>query len=45
MIGRLFVIAIYVDNFLLFLSDINDIKAVKSDLKGCFDMKDLDEAK
>ena len=45
MMGRLFVIAVYVDNFLLFSSDINDIRAVKSDLKGCFDMKDLDQAK
>ena len=45
MMGRLFVIAVYVDNFLLFLSDIDNIKAVKSDLKKCFDMKDLDQAK
>ena len=43
--GRLFVIAIYVDDFLLFSSDIDDIRAIKSDLKGCFDMKDLDQAK
>ena len=43
--GRLFVIAVYVDNFLLFSSDIDDIKAIKSDLKKCFDMKDLDQAK
>ena len=45
MMGRFFVIAVYVDNFLLFSSDIDDIKAIKSDLKGCFDMKDLDKAK
>ena len=43
--GRLLVIAVYVDDFLLFLSSIEDIKTVKSDLKMCFDMKDLDEAK
>jgi len=44
-IERFFIITIYMDNFLLFLSNIDDIKAVKSDLKECFDMKDLDETK
>jgi len=43
--GRFFVIVIYVDNFLLFSSNIDDIRAVKSDLKEYFNMKDLDEAK
>jgi len=43
--GRLLVITVYVDDFLLFLSSIENIKTVKSDLKMCFDMKDLDEAK
>ena len=42
---RLLVITIYVDDFLLFSSSIEDIKTVKSDLKMYFDMKDLDEAK
>jgi len=43
--GRLLVIAVYVDDFLLFSSSIEDIKTVKSDLKMCFNMKDLDKAK
>jgi len=43
--GKLFVIAIYMDDFLLFSGSIDDIKTVKSDLKKCFDMKDLEEAK
>ena len=44
-IGRkLFVIAIYVDNFLLFLSNIGHIRTVKEDLKRHFKMKDLKKA-
>jgi len=42
---RLLVIAVYVDDFFLFSSSIEDIKTIKSDLKKCFDMKDLDEVK
>jgi len=42
---KLFVIAVYVDNFLLFLSNISHIRTVKKDLKRCFEMKDLEEAK
>jgi len=43
--GKLFVIAIYVDNFLLFSSNISHIRTVKEDLKRRFEMKDLGEAK
>jgi len=43
--GKLFVIAVYVDDFLLFLSNISHIRTVKEDLKRCFKMKDLGEAK
>ena len=44
-IGRkLFVIAIYVDNFLLFLSNIGHIRTVKEDLKRHFKIKDLEKA-
>jgi len=43
--GKLFVIAIYVDNFLLFSSNISHIRTVKEDLKRHFEMKDLGEAK
>jgi len=42
--GKIFVIAVYVDDFLLFSSNIDDIKAVKEDLKMRFEMKDLEEA-
>jgi len=42
---KLFVIVIYVDNFLLFLSNISHIRTVKEDLKRYFEMKDLEEAK
>ena len=38
-------IAIYMDDFLLFSGSIDDIKTVKSDLKKCFDIKDLEETK
>jgi len=38
------VIAIYIDDFLLFSSNIDNIKAVKEDLKKHFEMKDLEEA-
>jgi len=40
---KLFVIAVYVDNFLLFLSDISHIRVVKEDLKRYFEIKDLEE--
>ena len=43
--GKLFVITVYMDDFLLFSGSIDDIKAVKSDLKKCFDMKDLEKTK
>jgi len=43
--GKLFVIAIYVDDFLLFLSNISHIRTVKEDLKRYFKIKDLGEAK
>jgi len=39
------VITIYVDDFLLFLSNISHIRTVKEDLKRRFEMKDLGEAK
>jgi len=41
--GKIFMIAVYVDDFLLFSSNIDDIKAVKEDLKKRFEMKDLEE--
>ena len=37
-------IAVYVNDFLLFSSNIDNIKAVKEDLKKGFEMKDLEEA-
>jgi len=43
--GKLFVIAIYVDDFLLFSSNISHIRTVKEDLKRHFKIKDLGEAK
>jgi len=43
--GKLFVIAIYVDDFLLFSSNISHIRTVKEDLKRRFEMKDLGKAK
>jgi len=43
--GKLFVIAVYVDDFLLFSSNISHIRTVKEDLKRHFKMKDLGEAK
>jgi len=42
---KLFVIAIYVDDFILFLSNISHIRTVKEDLKRHFEMKDLGKAK
>ena len=38
-------IAVYVDDFLLFLSNISHVRTVKEDLKGYFEIKDLGEAK
>ena len=43
--GKLFMIVIYVDNFLLFSSNISHIRTVKEDLKRYFGIKDLEEAK
>ena len=43
--GKLFVIAIYVDDFLLCSGRIDDIKAIRGELSKCFKMKDLGEAK
>jgi len=43
--GKLFVIAAYIDNFLLFSSNISHIRTVKEDLERHFEMKDLGEAK
>jgi len=43
--GKLFVIAIYIDDFLLFSGRIDNIKAIKGELSKCFEMKDLGEAK
>jgi len=43
--SMIFVIAVYVDDFLLFSSNISHIRTVKEDLKRCFEMKDLGEAK
>ena len=43
--GKLFVIAVYVNDFLLFLSNISHIRTVKKNLKRCFKMKDLEETK
>jgi len=42
---KLFVIAVYVNDFLLFLSNISHIRIVKKNLKRCFKMKDLEETK
>ena len=42
---KLFIIAIYVDDFLLFSGRIDNIKAIKGELSKCFEMKDLREAK
>jgi len=42
--GKLFVIAVYVDDFLLFSDDIKAVKLVKEKLSACFEMKDLGEA-
>jgi len=39
------VIAIYVDDFLLFSGKIDDITVIKGKLSKCFEMKDLEEAK
>lgn len=36
-------IAMYVDDFLLSLDDIEAVKLVKKSLSGCFEMKDLGE--
>ena len=38
-------IAIYVDDFLLFSGKIDDITVIKGKLSKCFEMKDLEEAK
>jgi len=43
--GKLLVIAIYVDDFLLFSGKIDDIIVIKGELSKCFKIKDLGEAK
>ena len=42
--GKLFVIAMYVNNFLLFSNDIEAVKLLKKKLSACFEMKDFGEA-
>jgi len=42
---RLFVIAVWVDNFLLFSSNIGDMEEIKWSLAQCFEIKDLEEVK
>ena len=43
--GKIFIIAVYVDDFLLFSELMHEIKKIKSKLKEFFEMKDLGEAK
>ena len=42
---KIFIIAVYVDNFLLFSELMHEIKKIKLKLKEFFKMKDLGEAK
>jgi len=45
-IGRwLIIIMVYIDDFLLFLSNLENIRLVKHELESYFKMKDLKEAK
>jgi len=43
--GRLVIVAVYVDDFLVFSSNLDAIQHTKSELSSCFDMKDLGNAK
>jgi len=43
--GKLFVIAVYVNDFLLFCGRIDDVTAIKGELSKRFEMKDVGEAK
>jgi len=43
--GKLFIIAIYIDDFLLFSRRIDNIKVIKGKLSKHFEIKDLEEAK
>ena len=43
--GRLFVVAVWVNDFLLFSSNIGDMEEIKWSLAQCFEMKDLREVK
>jgi len=43
--GMLIIVAVYVDDFLIFSSKLNTIQHTKSELSSCFDMKDLGDAK
>ena len=41
----LVIIAVYVDDFLIFSSKLNTIQHTKSELSFCFDIKDLGDTK
>ena len=41
----LVIVVVYVDNFLIFSSNINTIQYTKSELSSCFDIKNLGDAK
>jgi len=43
--GTLVIVAVYVDDFLIFSSKLNTIQHTKSELSSHFDMKDLGDAK
>jgi len=43
--GKLFVIAVYVDDFLLFFGRIDDVTTIKGELSKCFKMKDVGKTK
>ena len=43
--GKIFIIAVYVDDFLLFSGSMEEIKRIKTRLGEIFEMKDLSEAK
>ena len=42
---KLFIIAIYINDFLLFFGWIDDIKVIKGELSKCFEMKNLGKTK
>jgi len=43
--GTLVIVAVYVDDFLIFSSKLNTIQHTKSELSSRFDIKDLGDAK